>query len=455
VEEVTERLARFISSTRWESLPGEVIEIAKLHILDTLGVLFAGSREEIAEIVKSYIQSLGSREECSLLTQKLMTSAPYAAFGNGILGHVLDFDDYEVPFASMAHPSVAVLPAVIALGEKLRSTGKECVEAYLAGMEVISRVGRGVNPDHYDKGWHSTGTVGVLGSASASSKLLKLDPERTKMAIGIACSTSSGLRGNFGTMTKSFHAGHAARCGVESAMLASLGFTASKQIIEGDLGFSKIFTEGNKYDLRKMTETLGDPFWIMSPGVGLKPYPSCGATHSFLDGALGAIREHDIKAEDVDSVECGIIRRYTKMLIHSRPRTGLEGKFSLQFCIALALQERSAKLSQFTDSKVREATIQELIKRTTLRVIDETGVKETDFPPMTLTLRMKNGTTYPYRMKPARGNPFNPLSTGEIINKFFDCATLIYPREQAQQILERVMNIEKLEDISELVRLTA
>ena len=450
---MTDSIAQFICSTHWENLPHEVIDIAKLHILDTVGVLIAGSREKIAEIVKGYIHSLGCQEESSLITQKIKTSAQYAAFGNGILGHVLDFDDYEVPSLSMAHPSVTVLPAVIALGERFRSRGKECLEAYLIGMEVISRVGGAINPDHYDKGWHSTGTVGTLGSASASSKLLKLEPETTKMAIGIASSMSSGLRGNFGTMTKPFHAGHAARCGVESAILASMGFTASKNIIERDLGYCKIFTEGNKYDLGKITADLGSPFSIISPGVGLKPYPSCGATHSFLDAVFRLTDEFDIKAEDVDSVECGIRHLYTKMLIHSRPRTGLEGKFSLEFCIALALKERSAKVSQFTDSKVQDPMIQELIKRIKKSVIEESGRRETDYPDLTMTIRMKNGKSYPCKIQPGRGSPRNPLSAGEVINKFVDCAGVNYTRNEVDEILETVMKIEKLGDITELVRL--
>jgi 2-methylcitrate dehydratase PrpD len=355
----------------------------------------------------------------------------------------------------MAHPSVTVLPTVLALGEKFRSTGKECLEAYLIGMEVISRVGGGINPDHYGKGWHSTGTVGTLGSASASSKLLKLDPEKTKMAIGIASSMSSGLRGNFGTMTKPFHAGHAARCGVEAATLASLGFTASKKIIESDLGYCNIFTTGNKYDLEKITSGLGSPFSIISPGVGLKPYPSCGATHAFLDAVIHLTNKFDIRAEDVDSVECGIPSLYTKMLIHSRPRTGLEGKFSLEFCIALALKERSAKVSQFTDSKAQDPMIQELIKRIKKSVIEEADRRESDNPNMTMAIRMKDGKSYTYKVQPSRGSPLNPLSNEEIINKFLDCAALNYTRNEVDEILETVMNFERLGDIAELVRLIA
>ena len=178
MEKVTEKLAEFICRSHYETIPREVIEVSKLHILDTLGVLIAGSKEGVAEIVKGYILSLGCGQESTLLTQGIRTSASYAAFGNGVMGHVLDFDDYEVP--SMAHPSVTVLPAVLAMGEKVRASGKACLEAYLAGMEVISKVGRGIAPDHYDKGWHSTGTLGSLGSCLCFVKTFETGRGRNK-----------------------------------------------------------------------------------------------------------------------------------------------------------------------------------------------------------------------------------------------------------------------------------
>ncbi|MFB3884810.1 MAG: MmgE/PrpD family protein [Thermodesulfobacteriota bacterium] len=451
MEKVTERISKFICSTRYEEIPDQVCEVAKLHILDTLGALIAGSKEDVTGIITNYIQPLGCGQESTLITQRMRTSAQYAAFGNGVMAHVLDFDDYEVP--SMAHPSVTVLPAVLALGERLRASGKQCLEAYLAGMEVISKVGRGINPEHYDKGWHSTGTLGALGAASACSKLLKLDLERVKTSLGIAASMSSGLRGNFGTMTKSFHAGHAAKNGIEAAMLASLGFTASKEILEGALGFCDIFTDGKDYDPQTIIEGLGDPFSILSPGVGLKFYPSCAATHSFLDGIFELIRQYDIKAEGVDSVECGIFYRYPKMLIHSRPRTGLEGKFSLEFCIALALTERHVSLQQFTDSKVNEPKIQELVRKVRKEVTEEAGKKGTEYPIAIIKVLMKDGKTYPCRFEKRKGSPLNPLSIDEVKAKFMDCAQINYSREQSQRVWDTVMNVEKIRDIGELIEM--
>lgn len=451
MENITGAIARLICDTRWGDIPSPVIETCKYHILDTLGVLVAGSREDSAAVIKNYIQSIGCREESTVLTQGLKTSPPYAAMGNGVIAHVLDFDDYEVP--SMAHPSATVVPAVLALGERRQSSGKECLGAYLVGMEVISKVGRGINPDHYDKGWHSTGTLGALGAASASSRLLMLDRDKTKSALGIAASMSSGLRANFGTMTKSFHAGHAARNGVEAAMLASRGFTACKDILESELGFCDLFTEGKHYDLAKIVEGLGAPFSILTPGVGKKPYPSCAATHSFLDGILGLVEQHDIRAEDVDSVECGIFYRLPKQLIHSNPQTGLEGKFSLEFCIALALQERRVSLRHFTDSKVKDPKIRELIGRIKKEVTEEAGGKGTEYPTAIMTVHMKNGKKYPCRVNRRKGSPLHPLSAQEVTDKFMECAQLNYSADQSRRILDSVMSIDKVEDVGDLIRL--
>ncbi len=305
MEQVTESIARFVCTTTYRAVPPEAVEAARMHILDTLGVLIAGSQEGVAPIVKNHVSAAGGPPESTLMTQGVRTSAQYAAFGNGIIGHVLDYDDYEWP--SFAHPSVTVLPAAIALAEKLRRGGQECLTAYLLGMDVIAKIGKGMSPDHYDKGWHSTGTLGSLGAACACASLLGLDSEKTKIALGIAASMSSGLRGNFGTMTKSLHAGHAARNGVEAALLAWAGFTASARILEGDLGFCDLFSDTGKYRPEEMTKDLGNPFSLVFPRVGKKLYPSCAATHAFLDGMFRLIEEHDIKPEEVRSVGLRVV----------------------------------------------------------------------------------------------------------------------------------------------------
>jgi 2-methylcitrate dehydratase PrpD len=231
------------------------------------------------------------------------------------------------------------------------------------------------------------------------------------------------------------------------------GFTANKEVLESDLGFCDLFTEGKNYDLQKIVEGLGAPFSILSPGVGKKPYPSCAATHSFVDGILDLVKRYDIQAEEVASVECGIFYRHPKQLIHSNPQTGLEGKFSLEFCIALALVERRVSIRQFTDSKVKEPKIQELMRKIKKEVTEEAGGKGTPYPTAIIMVRMKDGKGYPVRVETRKGSPFHPLTAEEVVNKFMDCAQLNYSANQSRRILEAVMDIEKAEDIGNVIQL--
>lgn len=450
MESVTQAVAQFVVGTALEGIPPDVRETAKLHILDTLGALVAGSREAAAGTVRAYVEAQGCRGEATFLTQGLRTSAPYAAFGNGILAHVLDYDDYEWP--SMAHPSAVVLPAVLAAGEKICAAGRACLEAYLVGLEVIARIGAGINPGHYEKGWHSTGTLGVLGAAAACAKLLKLPPETVRSAIGIAASTSSGLRANFGTMTKPFHAGHAAKNGVESALLASLGFTADRTVLERDLGFCSVFTDERGYDPGKIVGQLGNPFSLSSPGVGLKPYPSCAATHAVLDGVFRLLDTHDVEPGEIERVECGIFYLYPRMLIHAEPDTGLEGKFSLEFCVALALVDRDVGLGKFTDEKVRDPAVRAIMKKVSKRVTDEVGTAGTTYPGAVVELFLRDGRSLRERVGARKGSPKNPMSREEVGRKFLDNVSPVLGIVPATEIQEEVMALERLIDIGGLTR---
>lgn len=451
MEKVTQKVAEFIVNTRYDQIPRDVLEVVKLHILDTIGCVFAGSHEQSVNLITRHITSLSNEGDSTILPFGIKTSPTYAAFANGVIGHTLDYDDYEVP--SMAHPSVTVLPAVFALGEKIRANGADCMAAYLAGMEVISKTGNGINPNHYDKGWHSTGTLGPLGAAAATSNLLKLDVEKTRSALGIAASMASGMRGNFGTMTKPFHAGHASRNGVEAALLASIGFTANRNMLENKLGYCSLFTEQKRFDLRKIVTGLGSPFSLFSPGVGKKPYPSCGATHSYLDGILDMIRRYDINAEDIESVHCGISYRHPTMLIYSNPKTGLEGKFSLEFCLALALTDRSVRLEGFTDSKVREPRIQNLMKRISKEVTKEADSLGTYYPKARTEVKMKDGKMYSSTIEKRKGSPANPLTAQEVKEKFQDCTSLAISEEHAGCITDAVMELENIDDIGRLIKM--
>src|SRR5215831_18257368 len=238
----TTHLAEFVTKSRWEDCPAQAVEAARRAILDCLGVMLAGSVEPAARIVADVARAEGGSPLATVVGTPLRTGAVWAALFNGTAAHALDFDDTN--FAMLGHPSAPVLTAALAAGELCTATGAEVMHAFLLGFEVETTMGEVVNPGHYARGWHSTCTLGTLGAAAAAARLLGLDTPATASALAVAASQASGLKENFGTMTKPFHAGHAARSGVLAALLAREGWTASEHALEGPQGFFNVMSEG-------------------------------------------------------------------------------------------------------------------------------------------------------------------------------------------------------------------
>lgn len=449
LENLTERMTHFVSKTRFEDIPADVVEKAKWHFLDVLGTLLAGSglKGEAGSIICRYVRQLGGKPEARIVGAGFSSSPPLAALANGIMANAIDFDDVDWP--SRAHPSAVIFPTVLALGEKLNCSGKEILNAYILGVEVITKIGLGVSPVHYGRGWETTSTLGSLGAAAASSKLLKLDLMKMQMALGIASSEASGIRGNFATMTKAFHIGKAAFSGILAAGLAAEGFTADPTIIERPLGFLSVFAEGAPAE--RMIDNLGVTYTFIQPGLAMKIYPSCAATHSVLDGVFHLIEKYDIRSEDVQSVECGLFYLHPNFLVPHYPETGLEGKFSLEFCVALALSQRKIQIKEFTDSKVKEPKMKELMKRVTKFIDNGVGREEAQFPGATVTVKLRNGAQYSYKVKKRKGSPSSPLNLEEIKDKFLDCAQLIHSKERALRIIESVMKIDQVDSIQKWI----
>ncbi|MFH0768734.1 MAG: MmgE/PrpD family protein [Chloroflexota bacterium] len=445
---VTKRVADFVVGTSYSKIPKEAIKVAKNVILDAIGCALAGSKEPAPEIVTEYVKELGGKREAGVITKGFKTSAPLAALANGTMAHVLDFDDTAASW--FGHPSVVLMPTVFALGEKGKLSGKAILEAYILGFEVGSKVNLALGRAYYQAGWHSTIVAGTMATTAAAAKLMKLDVPQTRMALGIAASLASGFKRNFGTMTKSFHAGTAAKNGIIAASLAKKGFTADDSILEVPQGYGEMFSK--EFDQNKITQGLGSPFDIVSPGDSVKPYSCCRAMHRQIDAMLYLIHEHNIRAADVAEVQCLTSPAVVVQLYYHQPKTGLEAKFSMEYGMAVALLDHDVKLAQFEDKRVSRRDVQELLRKVKYAYPKATvGTQATQ--PAQVTVRLKSGKEMSHEVRNAKGDPANPLTEKELTAKFHDCAQTALPERAITRSMEMLSKLETLPDISALMNI--
>ncbi|HMC60974.1 MAG TPA: MmgE/PrpD family protein, partial [Candidatus Solibacter sp.] len=328
--------------------------------------------------------------------------------------------------------------------------GRDLTLAYHLGVEVECKIAEAIAPRHYQDGFHSTGTCGPFAAAAAAMKLYRADAGKCAIAFGIAASQSAGLRENFGTMTKPFHAGHAAESGIVAADLAMLGWTASDQILEAPRGFFQ--AAGGGYDPEALKP--GQPWTLKSPGVSIKPYPSGSLTHPAMTAVLQLIREHAIKADQVDRVDIGTNRNMPNALIHHQPTDSLQAKFSMEFCVAALLLYGRAGLSEFTDEVVRRPEVQAMIKRVRFGVHQEAEAAGYNKMTSIVEVWLKDGRSVRSREDFAKGSPANPMTFREVAAKFEDCCRFAkWPEAKSKAIVEAVSKLEELEDVRTLTAL--
>ena len=383
--------------------------------------------------------------------------ARFAAFANGVAIHVDDFDDTQLASAKdrvyglLVHPSVCVLPAALATAEVEAKSGRDLLIAYHAGVEVECKIAEAISPRHYEDGFHSTGTCGVFGGTAACSKLKGLDVVHTSRAFGVAASHSAGLRENFGTMMKPFQAGHATESGVVATEFAAIGWTAAEQILEAQRGFFHAY--GGTYDPAAIVDRLGKPWTLQNPGVSIKPFPSGSLTHPGMTELLRLIHDHSIGAADVERVEVGTNRNMPNTLIHHLPKTGLQAKFSMEFCMAILLLDGKADQTKFTDAVANRDDVQKMIGRVRFYVDPEAEQAGYDKMTTILKITMKDGRTFSGRADFGKGSPSNPMSYDEVAEKFRGCAAFAeWPSAKANQVIDMV---RKLEDVTDVRALTA
>jgi 2-methylcitrate dehydratase PrpD len=442
----TAHLAEFVTKSRWEDCPAEAVDIARRAILDCLGVMLAGSIEPAARIVAEVARAEGGSPLATVVGTPLRTGTVWAALANGTAAHALDFDDTN--FAMLGHPSAPVLSAALAAGELTMADGRALVHAFLLGFEVETTMASVINPPHYEKGFHATGTLGTMGAAAAAARLLGLDAAQTRAALAVAASQASGLKENFGTMTKPFHAGHAARSGVLSALLARDGFTASEQAIEGPQGYFAVLGAGKRDE--QVLDSLGAPWKILETGVAVKPYPSCACTHSIIDSALELQRTHRIRPEQVAEVTVGVNAAVPRILIHSNPRSGLEAKFSGEFSAAAALCDGRVGIATFRDDKTDDPAIRALMTRVRL-VVDPDIPGDLERHMWTrVIVRLRDGREVAIAPRPVPGHPGLPLSMDQLREKFMDCARIVLSEDRADSVRQMVEQLDGCPDLRSL-----
>lgn len=434
----TEKLAHFIVETGYEAIPAAVVHAAKRVMIDTVGVMLAGSQEPSGRLIASFVRKLGGNPHARVVGTGFKTSSPNAALANGTMGHALDYDDVVVA----GHPTVALLPAILALGEEVGTSGKAVLESLVIGFEVWGTLAAsGINPRA--SGFHPTAIFGTMAAAVSASKLLGLDVEQTRMVLGLAASHAGGMGRNRGTMTKPYHAGKAASHGVVAAMLVQQGFTATPDIIEDRFGFYDAFSEGDGTEDGRMTEHLGKPYVLQSPGVSVKKYPACYYTHRSIDAILELQARHAIAPEDVDEIRCEAGSTLANTLVYHEPANYLQGKFSMEFCLATALVERRLGLRQITDEKVSDPKVRELMQRVRLHFAG-VPIAEQDV----VSVRLKDGKQFSLGVERARGAAEVPLTDEEIIAKYRDCASVVLPQDKAERALDQMLNLEQLQNIN-------
>jgi len=453
---LTAQLASFIHDVQ---VPPAACGKAKKAFLDTVGVMLSGADSEVASPLTKYLQDHHHGSGSPILGTSLNAPAEIAAMINGTFGHALDFDDGVV--SAPVHPSSVVVAALLADARTI--SGKSLLSAYVVGVEVAVKLAVAIGIEHYHHGWHGTGTLGIFGAVAALAHARRLDPALTQNAFGLAASMTSGVQCNFGTMTKPLHAGWAARNAVVAFELSCAGFSAAPDALEAKNGFFAVY--GNvASDPRRVLRELGNPFTVVDPGLSLKRYACCYASHRPIEGLLALRKESGLSQENVESVRCVLAPGSMRALIYPRPRTGLEGKFSLEYALAAGVIDGNYSLWSFSDEAVTRPAAQALLPRIT--AVEDPRCAAGDPHASTrgpsrrgfieVHVKTRDGKEAMRRVDKLPGSPDQELSLEEVRAKFLDCAKAanlnIDRAQMAFDLLARVEDCTNLPDVLKLLQ---
>ena len=441
--EITKALAKFVVKHQFSLIPQPVRHEAARSFLNWLGCAVGGSRHETVESALAALAPFSGPAQATVLGRRDRLDIMTAALMNGITSHTFDFDDTHL--RTVIHPSGPVASAILALAEHKGVRGEDFLHAFILGVEVECRIGNAVYPNHYDVGWHITGTAGVFGAAAAAGKLLGLSEQRMTWALGIAATQSSGLREMFGTMCKPFHPGNAARNGLLAALLAQRDFTSSSFGLEAKRGFANVLS--TKFDPNQITDGLGDT-WEIALNT-YKPF-ACGIViHPIIDACIQLRNEHGLKAADVDRIEAKVHPLVLELTGKRTPQVGLEGKFSVYHSAAVAIIHGAAGEAEYGDAVVRDPQVIGLRDRVEATVDEAMHEDQTR-----VTVTLKDGRTFEKYVEHAIGSLERPMSDADLEAKFRGLVKGILSPEQTDALIRLAWNVEKLGDASEIARAT-
>ncbi len=446
---IATRLAEHIHAVRWEDLPDDAIHWAKVGILDTVAVTLAGASEDCTRIALGLPGVADAAGPALVYGHGRRASVLDAALINGVASHALDYDDVNNHIGG--HPSVPLVPAILALADDLEVSGRDVVLAYVAGFEAETRIGRGVNQHHYEKGWHPTATLGIFGTVAAASRLMRLDVATTAVALGMATSLSSGLKANFGTMTKPLHIGHSVRNGLFAAMLARDGFTANAGAFEHHQGFLDVFNGPGTYDMERTFAEWGQPWNVIQPGPNLKQFPCCGSTHGAINAMLQLRAETGLQPEEVAEITVLTTPRRLPHTDNPDPKSGLQAKFSMHYVTARALTDGAVKLAHFDGNAFDDDGPRSVMGKIKTGIHPDMADPDHDGYGAEVIVATTDGRELRQRVdNDVLRGPGYPMTEAELMDKFTDCVSRVLPDARVVGLHEMLMGLDGLERAADL-----
>ena len=446
-EILSNRLARHFCGVTFGDLKADHVVRMKIYLLDWLGSAFAGRDLPPIRMMRNVVRGLGGTPEATSIPDGVKTSCLLASLVNGASSHIVEMDDLHRE--SILHPAAAILPAILAAGEREGVSGKELIVAISVGYEVGIRVALAAGAAHY-RFWHTTSTCGTFGAAAGAGKLLRLNEDQFAWAIGSAGTQAAGLWEFLGesAMSKQLHAGKAAMNGLLAALLAKEGFTGARRILEGEKGFFR--ATSRDFNESKCIADLGEVFH--SERNSIKYHASCGHTHSAVDAALLAAGGRPLRPSEVETVDLRIYQAAIDLLGNIEPKTPYLAKFNLPFCVATALRYGHVQSGDFTPERLEDKDLKELMKKIKVGSDpDLTGAYPRKWPAR-VTIILKDGQRLDGINEYPKGDPENPLSERELIAKFKGLTSGALPARRADAIIDRVMDLESLGNVNELLK---